>query len=366
MIGVADQWQAWMLAASLQALVLLVLVGVLDALLLRRAWPELRAALWAVVLLKLVLPPTLRSPVSVAHAASGLEPVSWLAPGALPSSRGLAVAALVAWALGALAFLVVLEVARRRVAASWLGASSAADGELAERVARLASRLGMSRVPAVRVHGGGLGRELGPGVVGAWRPIIVVPRSLLASPAELDHALLHELAHVRRRDPLAALACTVLRAAWWFHPAAWLACARLAELRELCCDQEVARVLGDETRSYRRTLARMALRRLESPAGVLGFMHRHALILARLSALERPARPRPRWRRALTAGALSLLLACAVPLMPPRPELFGLPIPPPETLQGCMQRRYLVHGLLAAQSASVPPGSTGDFQGATR
>lgn len=363
MSAAVSGWWAFMLASSLQALVLLALVALVDRLFLRKVWPELRAALWAVVLLKLVLPPTLSSPVSVAHAARDIEPVAYLAPGALVPGHGIALAALLAWAAGALVLLAWLEIGRRRVRAEWLGpASVEASGDLVARCEALSKRLGLPRAPRLRVHE----RGLGPGLIGTLDQVIVIPRSLVDAGPDLDHALLHELAHVKRRDAWAALACTLLRIAWWFHPAAWMATARLAELREMCCDQAVARCLGDGAGAYRGTLARLALHRVEVPAGALGFMHRHSRILARLEALERPFTGRPAWRRVITSAALAILLACAVPLMPQRPLLLGFEIPEAASLDGCLSRRYIVHGLLAAQAAAPPPALAGERQGDPR
>ncbi len=65
-----------------------------------------------------------------------------------------------------------------------------------------------------------------------------------------EHALLHELAHVRRGDLILAAFFGLLRAIYFFHPLVHLAERRLAGLRELCCDRFVARRLGEERVAY--------------------------------------------------------------------------------------------------------------------
>jgi beta-lactamase regulating signal transducer with metallopeptidase domain len=77
-----------------------------------------------------------------------------------------------------------------------------------------------------------------PMVVGLWRPRIVLPE---ATPSawgrpEWEAVLLHEAAHVARRDPLAALAQRLAVALfWWCVPVHRLS-RRLNELRETICD----------------------------------------------------------------------------------------------------------------------------------
>ncbi len=62
--NIADKWFVWHLAMLWQVAVLIVIVWVIDLLIRRWAWPQLRYALWLLILLKLVLPPTLTSPMS--------------------------------------------------------------------------------------------------------------------------------------------------------------------------------------------------------------------------------------------------------------------------------------------------------------
>lgn len=98
----------------------------------------------------------------------------------------------------------------------------------------------------------------GPITLGARRPAIVLPNSLLEgeSDAELRAALGHELAHVRRRDYLRNLIHELILLPISFHPFAWLIRQRLACTRELACDEMAATLLGRP--QYARSLVRMA------------------------------------------------------------------------------------------------------------
>ena len=56
--GVAGLWWGWMGPMLWQVSLLIVIIGVIDRLIHRWAWPEIRHALWLLVLVKLVIPPS--------------------------------------------------------------------------------------------------------------------------------------------------------------------------------------------------------------------------------------------------------------------------------------------------------------------
>ncbi len=116
---------------------------------------------------------------------------------------------------------------------------------------------------------------LEPGVVGLFRPILLLPAGILErlTPRQLDAILAHELCHVRRRDNLSAAIHMLVEAVFWFHPLVWWIGARLVEERELACDEEVVR-LGGEPGIYAEAILGVCKYYLESPlvcvSGVTG------------------------------------------------------------------------------------------------
>ncbi|MCP4453100.1 MAG: hypothetical protein GY809_16690, partial [Planctomycetes bacterium] len=68
MNAMAQQWFAWQWDMLWQSAVLIAIIAIVDRLIRKWAWPQLRYALWLLVLVKLILPPTLSSPVSVTTA----------------------------------------------------------------------------------------------------------------------------------------------------------------------------------------------------------------------------------------------------------------------------------------------------------
>ena len=66
-------------------------------------------------------------------------------------------------------------------------------------------------------------REDGPMAWGFFRPVILLPKGARFWPRErLQAVLLHELAHVRRRDGLTQMLVLLACAVYWFNPLMWI------------------------------------------------------------------------------------------------------------------------------------------------
>ena len=98
-----------------------------------------------------------------------------------------------------------------------------------------------------------------PAAVGFFHPVILLPEWAIKdlSTEELRTVILHEFAHLRRRDDWSNLAQKVIRAVFLFHPAVWWIDKRLSLEREMACDEAVLA----ETRNpqaYARCLVSLA------------------------------------------------------------------------------------------------------------
>lgn len=350
-------WRA-VVPLSIESAVLLLAALLGDRLLPRAVWPELRLAVGSVFLLKLALPPTWASPIPflASFFAGWPKLVADLAPVDLPEQttlRQVAIGLAALWLLGVVAALLAQAWQWRRLVALWRAARPAEEG-LEQIGLAAARRLGMRRLPPLLVAAG----LTSPCVFGVFRPKILLPPAL--APAMAEHALLHELAHVRRGDlPLAAF-FGLLRAVYFFHPLVHWAVRRLEGLRELCCDRYVARRIGPETAAYRRSLLSFAARVHGEALAALPFAGRSSL-LERLRALERAERDRPWLRRSLTTLGAALAFGCALPLAPPAEQGAAkmaewIARPP-----GCLQLRYLVMERMAQEererAARNPPAA---------
>jgi bla regulator protein blaR1 len=82
---------------------------------------------------------------------------------------------------------------------------------------------------------------LEPGVVGIWRPILLLPDGLVdrLTAAQLGALIAHERCHVRCHDNLAAAVHMLVEAIFWFHPLVWWIERRMIGERERACDEAV-------------------------------------------------------------------------------------------------------------------------------
>ena len=82
------------------------------------------------------------------------------------------------------------------------------------------------------------------------RPVILLPA--IADMWNEDRrraVLLHELAHVARRDCLTQMLATLTCALYWMHPGVWWVARRLRVEREGACDDRVL-TAGTQARDY--------------------------------------------------------------------------------------------------------------------
>lgn len=136
----------------------------------------------------------------------------------------------------------------------------ALSGEIADRAATLAARLGFRSVP--RLFSATAVREAV--VVGLLRPMVLVPVAWLAEmPLDvLEAVIAHELAHIRRHDVWFNLFQRFVETLLFYHPAVWWLSRRVRLAREMCCDEMAARATGERV-VYATALEFAARRRLE-------------------------------------------------------------------------------------------------------
>ena len=98
-----------------------------------------------------------------------------------------------------------------------------------------------------------------PLTTGTLNPIVLLPTRLprTLSESELNDIALHELAHLKRCDPLIFSSAAILRALLFFNPLVWITAWRLGQLAEQCCDETVLSSTSDPVR-YARMLTGIA------------------------------------------------------------------------------------------------------------
>lgn len=223
----------------------LILAVIALRLLLRRAPKRFRLLLWAVVGLRLALPWSIESALSLIPSAQTLpegimlERAPVLDTGISPLNGAINPGFTAAFTpeLGASAnpLQVLLPIA----AAFWmLGAAAMLLWALVSWL-RLRKRVR----EAVRLEENVYECEItSPFVLGLFRPRIYLPFSLENGEREL--VLAHERAHITAGDHIIKPLGWLLLAAHWYNPLVWLAYALFCRDIELACDERVVRGLS--------------------------------------------------------------------------------------------------------------------------
>ena len=249
----------------------------------RRRSPQFRYALSAAALVALMALPMVTTMMRYdrgddRHAASvtasqvsviGQDDVQRIVDVNLRRPPSWSLATLQPWILPMWSFGVVLLslrlVAGGMAVRALRRSASRADDLLRQRVADLASRMGIRR----RVEPVTSIRSESPGVIGWLRPLILLPPATVMglTTTQLDAVLAHELAHIRRHDYAVNIVQMIAETLLFYHPAVWWVSKQLRTERELCCDDEAVRVCGDRA-AYARALVTMA--RLQTPGMAMG------------------------------------------------------------------------------------------------
>jgi beta-lactamase regulating signal transducer with metallopeptidase domain len=98
----------------------------------------------------------------------------------------------------------------------------------------------------------------GPMTWGIFRPVILLPKNSLFWPRERRHAvLLHELAHVRRRDSLTHVLSLFVSALYWPNPLVWIGGRAMRREAEIASDDAVI-ASGVRPSTYAKELLELA------------------------------------------------------------------------------------------------------------
>ena len=280
LIELLPQIAAPMFTASLKATFVIVVIFIIRAVFRKYFAATWLYALWLLVILRLLLPVDVPSPVSfynlnpeidksaalvrteqlviaaikdgdgdaastaiISDASSLHQSVAAPSPriNAAPRFSGAEILGLI-WLFGALVFLTLAAKSNHQLKRSMRGASPLKDKrisrilEASQRKLCITKKVTIYSTPKIKT----------PMLCGVLRPRIVLPSHVMhtLSDKQVQHILLHELAHDKRGDVLAAWVCTILQALHWFNPMLWLAFYKMRNDREAACDETVLNRLG--------------------------------------------------------------------------------------------------------------------------
>src|SRR5262245_13535269 len=153
---------------------------------------------------------------------------------------------------------------------------------------------------------------------GVWKPVVLLPEESDHWSAEWRRiVLLHELAHIKRRDCLTQLLAQFVCAIYWFNPLVWIAARRLRIEREIACDDYVLQT-GTRASDYAKYLLDFAgvMNTNGSPAG-LPSPAAAGLACSQLESRVRSILDPAIKRKSLSRKALSIVFAVAACLLIP-------------------------------------------------
>ena len=244
-------------------------------------------------------PETPAAPV-LAAAAPQTPPVHWSAW------------VLLAWLAGAAALLLPLLAGTIIVWRQARRAERINSGSWGHLLDELRPRLGVrGRVVLLRSNWPNI-----PLTCGIFSPAIILPAEADNWPADRRRVvLLHELAHIRRRDCLTQLLARLARVIYWFNPLVWLAGRMLRIEREQACDDLVL-ASGHKASDYAGHLLEIvrSLHSVRCPSLAAVAMARKSQFEGRLLAILDPRRNRRSLTRLGILIAAVLVAAVAVPL----------------------------------------------------
>ena len=293
---------------------------------------------WAAALFVIALPalPLLRStPSPGAFRAAQSEAIVSL-PEAWWTSTLVILAAWTLWA-----GIQIVRFVSAIVAIRCARARSRAFPSQAESVLPCWRRVGADRRRATLV----LSDSVTTAAVLGWgAPMIAVAPSLVRTldADELDRVLIHEWAHVQRRDDLVNILQVVVRIIAGWHPAVWWIDRRLHIEREIACDEITVAVTGS-AKAYAQCLLKLASLRGTPPAmrtvsALLTPVGLRARVIKVVSPHPSIA---PAWSRSIAAAiviSLSLISVGVAGLSAVEATALALPLVPSRMLTTTLER----------------------------
>ena len=299
-------WQAGVLALAVM----------LARLALRRAPKWAVCLLWALVAVRLVLPFSLQSPVSLQAAQSPVTAVLYELPQTQEAAQktGEVLSGGLAEPVTPLPPTEIVTaqpvpapkpaMTVSLLAAIWLA------GVVMMLTYMLVSYLGIYRrvCTAVRLEDNvyRCGSWGTPFVLGLLRPRIYVPEGM--DDMALPQVLAHERCHIRRGDHLVKPLAFLLLALHWFNPVLWAAYVLLGRDMENACDERVLRgVDGAGRAAYSRALVACAVR--QRPAAVCPLAFGEVAVQERVKNAMNGKKPAV-WAAVLLAIAAAVIAVC--------------------------------------------------------
>ena len=234
---------------------------------------------------------------------------------------------LAVWALGAAYLLAVLGLGAMSLRRLVRAATPLDSADWTRPLIETADRLGLTRLPRMTRSD----RVAMPIVCSLLAPTIVMPDSATGwSDSRRRAVLAHELAHLRRRDLAANLACRLACALHWFNPLVWIAARRVRVEGERASD-DLALHAGARPSEYADHLLQVVCgaQHAVAPAVAIPMAQPREFEGRMLAILDAGARrDQPSRRQALAVAALAAVLLVPLAAVAPAAPADAVPATP--------------------------------------
>ena len=150
------------------------------------------------------------------------------------------------------------------------------------KINRLANNMGIKGTVAIMQSG--IAKI--PMVLGHFKPVVLIPIGLLTalSAEEVESILIHELAHIRRKDFMVNLLQNLMEIVFFFNPAVLWVSALIKSERENCCDDMVVAQTSSKV-SYIKALVSCEEYHSAMPAYAMGLGGKNGHFLNRVKRM---------------------------------------------------------------------------------
>jgi beta-lactamase regulating signal transducer with metallopeptidase domain len=194
------------------------------------------------------------------------------------------------WFTGTFYFLARLIINWRRLSTILRSARPFESAPFAELVEAVVRESGIHQIPEIVLST----RVSSPLSAGLIRPRVILPHRLVdhVNREQLRDILVHELAHIERRDQAIVLMQHLASAFFWLHPLVTMLNRELAKAREEVCDNFV--LTATDGPSYSRTLLTLTelVQKMPPLPGAVGLFTAHWKLEHRIAGLLDKSRDR--------------------------------------------------------------------------
>jgi beta-lactamase regulating signal transducer with metallopeptidase domain len=353
----------------LQSSVLVMILLLVDLVLRKKVRAVFRYCMWMLILVKLVLPSSLSSPVGIGNwlgyglttipvakspvadnhlvnenlpfvpNAEAVQKTSVVKPAfdVSPVRSDIAsqtqpakIAATLTWQGGVFLFWLVVAAAmgllllqRAVFVCGLIRQAKQANNLMNDTLRFCCGQMGIKRNVGLKISA----NATSPAVCGLFGPVILIPENLGSDfgVAGLRAVILHELAHIKRFDLWVNLLQTILQIVYFYNPFIWLANWIIRRVREQAVDEMVLVTMGEKAQQYPETLiniARLAFKRPALSLRLIGVVESKSALAQRIKHILN--RPIPKSAK-LGILSLAVILISAAVLLP-----MAQAVPPPE------------------------------------